>query len=115
MPPKQSAGNASGGGPSKKQKTGPQPPGNNGSNKPQERRAQVKQARAIPAQPAESALRDGELDLQSFVAAHEFEIKSLEQSMATSQAVNNTRAFQKVPRGLRRRTASHNPRECPEG
>ncbi len=29
-----------------------------------------------------------ELDLQAFVAAHEFEIRSLEQSMATSKAVS---------------------------
>ncbi|KAF4465119.1 Ribonucleases P MRP subunit POP1 [Fusarium albosuccineum] len=70
-------------------------------------------ARTIPAQPADAALRDGELDLQAFVAAHEFEIRSLEQSMATSKAVSSTRAFQKVPRGLRRRTASHNPKRVP--
>ncbi|KAH7158047.1 ribonucleases P/MRP protein subunit POP1-domain-containing protein [Dactylonectria estremocensis] len=70
-------------------------------------------ARAIPAQPADSALKDGELDLQAFLAAHEFEIRSLEQSMATSKAVSSSRAFQKVPRGLRRRTASHNPKRVP--
>lgn len=78
-----------------------------------QKRAQVHIARTIPAQPAESALKDGELDLQAFVAAHEFEIRSLEQSMATSKAINNTRAFQQVPRGLRRRTASHNPKRVP--
>ncbi|KAH8676967.1 ribonucleases P/MRP protein subunit POP1-domain-containing protein [Ilyonectria robusta] len=70
-------------------------------------------ARAIPTQPADAALKDGELDLQAFLAAHEFEIRSLEQSMATSKAVSSSRAFQKVPRGLRRRTASHNPKRVP--
>ncbi|PHH86982.1 hypothetical protein CDD83_9462 [Cordyceps sp. RAO-2017] len=75
-----------------------------------QKRAKLHAARNIPVQPAEAALRDGELDLQAFVAAHEFEIKSLEQSMATSKAVGTSRAFQKVPRGLRRRTASHNPK-----
>lgn len=79
-----------------------------------QKRAKVHIARNIPAQPAEAALKDGELDLQAFVAAHEFEIRSLEQSMATSKAVGASRAFQKVPRGLRRRTASHNPRRVPK-
>lgn len=79
----------------------------------QQKRAKMHAARSIPAQPADAALKDGELDLQAFVAAHEFEIRSLEQSMAASKAVAATRAFQKVPRGLRRRTASHNPKRVP--
>ncbi|CEJ91254.1 hypothetical protein VHEMI06978 [[Torrubiella] hemipterigena] len=78
-----------------------------------QQRAKIHAARHIPAQPAESVLKDGELDLQAFVAAHEFQIKSLEQSMATSKAASSTRAFQHVPRGLRRRTASHNPKRVP--
>ncbi|KAF4965315.1 hypothetical protein FSARC_6861 [Fusarium sarcochroum] len=78
-----------------------------------QKRSMLHVARSIPAQPAEAALKDGELDLQAFVAAHEFEIRSLEQSMATSKAVGSSRAFQKVPRGLRRRTASHNPKRVP--
>lgn len=78
-----------------------------------QKRAQVNAARKIPAQPADAALKDGGLDLQAFVAAHEFEIRSLEQSMATSKAVSTSRAFQQVPRGLRRRTASHNPKKVP--
>ncbi|KAM0356009.1 hypothetical protein ACHAPU_000402 [Fusarium lateritium] len=78
-----------------------------------QKRSVVHTARTIPAQPAEAALKDGELDLQAFVAAHEFEIRALEQSMATSKAVGSSRAFQKVPRGLRRRTASHNPKRVP--
>jgi ribonuclease P/MRP protein subunit POP1 len=83
------------------------------SNGRREKRSVVYAARSIPAQPAEAALKDGELDLQAFVAAHEFEIRALEQSMATSKAVASSRAFQKVPRGLRRRTASHNPKRVP--
>lgn len=78
-----------------------------------QKRAKLHAARNVPAQPAHAALKDGELDLQAFIAAHEFEIKSLEQSMATSKAVSTSRAFQKVPRGLRRRTASHNPKRVP--
>ncbi|EQL03307.1 Ribonucleases P/MRP protein subunit [Ophiocordyceps sinensis CO18] len=78
-----------------------------------QKRAKLHVARNIPVQQADAALKDGQLDLQAFVAAHEFEIKSLEQSMATSKAVGSSRAFQKVPRGLRRRTASHNPKRVP--
>ncbi|KAM0243551.1 hypothetical protein ACHAPO_000403 [Fusarium lateritium] len=78
-----------------------------------QRRQMVYAARSIPALPAETALKDGALDLQAFVAAHEFEIRALEQSMATSKAIGSSRAFQKVPRGLRRRTASHNPKRVP--
>ena len=84
------------------------------SDKFQQKRAQVHAARSIPAQPADAALKDGELDLQAFLAAHEFEIRSLEQSMATSKASGSSRAFQQVPRGLRRRTASHNPKRVPK-
>ncbi|KAM0258181.1 hypothetical protein ACHAQJ_003949 [Trichoderma viride] len=78
-----------------------------------QKRAKVFAARNIPTQPADAALKDGELDLVPFLAAQEFEIKALEQSMATSKAVRSSRAFQQVPRGLRRRTASHNPKRVP--
>ncbi|KAK4080713.1 hypothetical protein Trihar35433_1818 [Trichoderma harzianum] len=78
-----------------------------------QKRAKVHAARNIPTQAADAALKDGELDLVAFVAAHEFEIRALEQSMATSKAVRSSRAFQQVPRGLRRRTASHNPKRVP--
>ncbi|KAG9258662.1 ribonucleases P/MRP protein subunit POP1-domain-containing protein [Emericellopsis atlantica] len=71
-------------------------------------------ARAIPAQLPEVAFENGELNLQPFVAAHEFEIRALEQSMAISKTQGATRAFQKVPRGLRRRAASHNPKRVPK-
>ncbi|CAG9940707.1 unnamed protein product [Clonostachys rosea f. rosea IK726] len=80
----------------------------------QQKRQERHVARSIPAQPAEAGLKDGELDLQAFVAAHEFEIRALEQSMATSKATGTSRAFQKLPRGLRRRTASHNPKRVPK-
>ncbi|PTB70356.1 hypothetical protein BBK36DRAFT_1155167 [Trichoderma citrinoviride] len=78
-----------------------------------QKRAKVHAARSIPTQAADAALKDGELDLVAFVAAHEFEIRALEQSMATTKAVKSSRAFQQVPRGLRRRTASHNPKRVP--
>lgn len=84
------------------------------SDRSNQKRADVRAARAIPAQEPRDALKDGELDLQAFVAAHEFEIRSLEQSMATSKAAGMSRAFQKVPRALRRRTANHNAKRMPK-
>ncbi|KAH7304950.1 ribonucleases P/MRP protein subunit POP1-domain-containing protein [Stachybotrys elegans] len=115
MPPKPSGGPS--GPANKRQKTGDANSKPNGRsdnfNANNQKRSRLVAARTIPAQPAHAALKDGELDLQAFVAAHEFEIRSLEQSMATSKASASTRAFQQVPRDLRRRTASHNPKRVP--
>ncbi|KAL7947914.1 ribonucleases P/MRP protein subunit POP1 domain-containing protein [Trichoderma barbatum] len=99
------------GGQSSKKRGAPAP--NARSDAFMQKRAKVHAARNIPTQAADAALKDGELDLVAFVAAHEFEIRALEQSMATSKAVRSSRAFQQVPRGLRRRTASHNPKRVP--
>lgn len=78
------------------------------------KRAKVFDARSLRTQPADAALKDGELDLQAFLAAREFEIKALTGGMRASKNVNNRRAFQLVPRGLRRRTASHNVKKLPK-
>lgn len=109
MPPKSASGPSDRDSASKKRKDPPALPSG-----PNNRKAQLYASRLIPSQPPEAALKDGELDLQAFVAAHEFEIRSLEQSMATTKAGGTSRAFQKVPRGLRRRTASHNPKRVPK-
>lgn len=108
MGPKPSAAGRSSGPPAsaKRRAAGPEPAA-------RQKRAKMQAARSIASQPAQAALSNGELDLQAFVAAHQFEIQSLEQSMAVSKAVSTSRAFQKVPRGLRRRTASHNPKRVP--
>lgn len=78
------------------------------------KRAKVYDARNLRTQPADAALSNGELDLQAFLSAREFEIKALTDGMRRSKAVNNRRAFQLVPRGMRRRTASHNPKKLPK-
>jgi ribonuclease P/MRP protein subunit POP1 len=74
----------------------------------------MQDARTIRTQPSDAALKDGELDLQAFLSAREFEIRALEASMKKSKAASTTRAFQKVPRGMRRRTASHNVKRIPK-
>ena len=72
-------------------------------------------ARKILAQTSDPALNNvtGELNVASFVKAREFEIRALENSMAATKQTLATRAFQQVPRELRRRTASHNVKRVP--
>ncbi|KAK5192783.1 Ribonucleases P/MRP protein subunit pop1 [Exophiala xenobiotica] len=72
-------------------------------------------ARVIPVQPAKAALStNGELNVASFIKAREFEIGALERSMQKVKKTLNTRAFQQVPRHMRRRTASHNAKKVPK-
>ncbi|KAL1866519.1 Ribonucleases P/MRP protein subunit pop1 [Diaporthe australafricana] len=78
------------------------------------KRGKVQDARSIRSQPADAALKDGELDLQAFLNARQFEIGALQDGMRKSKALNNRRAFQLVPRGMRRRTASHNVKKLPK-
>lgn len=79
------------------------------------KRVKTNSARAILAQSSEKALNEnGVLDVASFVKAREYEIQALEASMGSSKTALTTRAFQQVPRALRRRTASHNVKKVPK-
>ncbi|CRG86217.1 ribonuclease P [Talaromyces islandicus] len=72
-------------------------------------------ARALAVQSADAALSaTGELDVAAYVGAREYEIRALEAGMERSKGVLMSRAFQKVPRSLRRRTASHNVKRVPK-
>lgn len=95
---------------SSKRKDVPQPHGAGRSFK----RVKIQDARSIRSQPADAALKDGELDLQAFLNARQFEIGALQDGMRKSKALNNRRAFQLVPREMRRRTASHNVKKLPK-
>ncbi|KAK2760271.1 hypothetical protein FQN54_002339 [Arachnomyces sp. PD_36] len=78
------------------------------------KRAKTQDARTLAVQSSEAALsKTGELDVAAFVAAREFEIRALESGVQKSKSALSTRAFQKVPRHLRRRTASHNVKRVP--
>ncbi|PKS09185.1 hypothetical protein jhhlp_003799 [Lomentospora prolificans] len=92
------------------------PDGENGpkNNRILPKRTKFLDARQIAAQPANDALKDGELDLQAFLAARQFEIDALEDSMRRTKEASSSRAFQRLPRALRRRTASHNPKRVPK-
>ncbi|KAE8441713.1 hypothetical protein EG329_004542 [Mollisiaceae sp. DMI_Dod_QoI] len=78
------------------------------------KRAKFIDARSIVTQTADAALRNGELDIQSFLKAREFEIKALQDGMQKAKGFLTTRAFQSVPRDMRRRTASHNVKRVPK-
>ncbi|PYH34065.1 ribonuclease P/MRP protein subunit POP1 [Aspergillus neoniger CBS 115656] len=72
-------------------------------------------ARSLAVQVADAALSaSGELDVAAYVEAREYEIRSLESGIQRSKNALTSRAFQKVPRSLRRRTASHNVKRVPK-
>jgi ribonuclease P/MRP protein subunit POP1 len=82
---------------------------------PQAKRARfpMKPARIIPAAATRNAYPNGEVNVKNFLKSHENEIKSLEGAMKAAKKGLSRRAFQDVPRELRRRTASHNPNRVP--
>ena len=79
------------------------------------KRVKTSQARSILTQASEKALnKNGDLDVSTFIKAREYEIKAMESSMGSSKKSSSTRAFQQVPKDLRRRTASHNVKKVPK-
>jgi ribonuclease P/MRP protein subunit POP1 len=116
MPPKQDAGASANSTGSRKRKD-PPPSSSNSQKNGRGRdfkRAKFLDARVILSQTSDAALKNGELDLQSFLKAREFEIKALEDGMRRSKHDRPTGAFQQVPRDMRRRTASHNVKKVPK-
>ncbi|KAG0643632.1 ribonucleases P/MRP protein subunit POP1-domain-containing protein [Tuber brumale] len=81
---------------------------------PERKRAKLQDARTIAVQNTEQALKTGELDVPAFVKSREFEIEALQNAMKASKESSNKRAFQIVPRDMRRRTASHNVKRVPK-
>ncbi|EED19352.1 ribonuclease P complex subunit Pop1, putative [Talaromyces stipitatus ATCC 10500] len=79
------------------------------------KRAKYHDARSLAVQSTDAALSaTGELDVAAYVGAREYEIRALETGIQKSKGALATRAFQKVPRALRRRTASHNVKRVPK-
>ncbi|KAJ9106265.1 hypothetical protein QFC21_001410 [Naganishia friedmannii] len=56
----------------------------------------------------------GAIEVEKFVLSRAFEITSMKSAMKAAAAAATTRAFQSLPRHLRRRAASHNPRRVPK-
>lgn len=77
------------------------------------KRSKLRRARDILAQTPDKSISTNTLDVPKFVKAREFEIEQLEKAILNSKMTGAKRAFQSVPRSLRRRTASHNVKRVP--
>ena len=85
------------------------------SNTRSAKRVKLLEARKILAERPDKALNvNGELNVAAFVKAREFEIQAMGKNMSESKKVLSTRAFQQVPKDMRRRTASHNVKRVPK-
>ena len=79
------------------------------------KRVKLSDTSRILSQTSNKALnKKGEIDVGGYVGALQFEIRALEQNVKNSKHGLSTRAFQQVPRELRRRTASHNVKKVPK-
>ncbi|XXH05751.1 hypothetical protein Hte_012187 [Hypoxylon texense] len=70
--------------------------------------------RSIASQKSHAALKDGELNVQSFVGSLSFEINALDESMRRVRTSQTSRAFQRVPFSMRRRAAAHDFKKVPK-
>jgi ribonuclease P/MRP protein subunit POP1 len=78
------------------------------------KRQKTQNIREIPVLSRDAAVSaTGELDVASFIKSREYEINALEKSIQKSKKGLTMRAFQQVPRSMRRRTASHNVKKVP--
>ena len=88
------------------------------NNAGQKRKAASQPARNVPKRPkTDIPVQDaapGGLNINNFTKSREFEIKALEASMQSSRNSLMSRAFQQLPRHMRRRTASHNVKKIPK-
>ncbi|KAI1206699.1 ribonucleases P/MRP protein subunit POP1-domain-containing protein [Annulohypoxylon truncatum] len=78
------------------------------------KRPKMHEVRSIAAQKSHAALKDGELNVQSFVNSLSFEMNALDESMRRTRTSQSSRAFQRVPFRMRRRAAAHNFRRVPK-
>lgn len=77
-------------------------------------RSKQRDMRVLATQTSSKAFKNGQLDVDTFVKSREYEIRALEEGMSRSKQALTKRAFQQVPRDLRRRTASHNVKRVPK-
>lgn len=77
-------------------------------------RTKMREIRSIAVQGSDAALKDGELNVQSFLNARSFELNALDESMRRTRTSKTSRAFQRVPITLRRRAGAHNHKRVPQ-
>ncbi|KAG4301585.1 hypothetical protein PCANB_001795 [Pneumocystis canis] len=80
----------------------------------EKKRAKISDLRAIAVQSDSPAIREGIIDVNSFLNSKKFEIQALFQAIKRSRQLSTRRAFQSLPRFLRRRAASHNIKRVPK-
>ncbi|KAI1089501.1 ribonucleases P/MRP protein subunit POP1-domain-containing protein [Rostrohypoxylon terebratum] len=78
------------------------------------KRPKMHEIRSIPVQKSHAALRDGELNVQTFINSLAFEMNALDESMRRTKTSQTTRAFQRVPFRMRRRAAAHDHKKVPK-
>ncbi|KAG4305107.1 hypothetical protein PORY_001277 [Pneumocystis oryctolagi] len=78
------------------------------------KRAKISDFRSIAVESDSAAIRSGEIDVNAFLNSRKFEIRALFQAMKRSRQLSAQRAFQSLPRFLRRRAASHNLKRIPK-
>ncbi|EEB09381.1 RNase P and RNase MRP subunit [Schizosaccharomyces japonicus yFS275] len=76
------------------------------------KRLKIRQSRSIHVQ--SDSLENGAIDVEKFLSARSFEIRAFQDAMKRSKDSSSQRAFQSLPRCLRRRAASHNVRRIPK-
>ena len=86
-----------------------QPPTNN-----TRARKRAKTIRKISNQAVDKAFSNGELNVDKFVRAREYEIKALEEGLKSSKHGLVTSAHQELPKEMRRRTSSLNVKRLPK-
>lgn len=79
----------------------------------QRKKQKLRAARNIASQSASSSIKSGNVPIQEYLSARSYEIKALVNSMQKSREAGVQRAFQSLPRYLRRRAASHNVKRVP--
>lgn len=78
------------------------------------KRSKLFNARRIVVQNTDDALKDGRINIPAFIGARQREIEKLAAAMQTSKTAGSQRAFQSLPRSLRRRAASHDVKRIPK-
>ncbi|KAK6462422.1 nuclear RNase [Scheffersomyces coipomensis] len=79
------------------------------------KKARLYNSRNIRTHTTDASLVDKDkLNVPDFLNAREFEIKSFELAQLNSKYASSNRAFQSLPRVLRRRAASHNVKRIPK-
>ncbi|KAF4549907.1 Ribonucleases P/MRP protein subunit POP1-like protein [Elsinoe fawcettii] len=84
-------------------------------NSRQRRNQSRRDARSLATQTTSKAFSAGALDVDKFVKAREFEIRALQDALSRSKKARMERAFQSVPRDLRRRAGAWDVSRLPKG